>query len=95
MPSGALSTSTPARCPNKAGANNLKKDKKTDKEIKQGIKDKLFWMIEKKELYLYLGTMKQMHGWTSILLLLLGFFTHLKIVDIQHHCFRYREELVE
>jgi len=53
---------------------NLKKDKKTDKEIKQSIKDKLFWMMEKRELYLYLGTMKQMHGWTSNPFTIIGLF---------------------
>jgi len=53
---------------------NLKKDKKSDKEIKQGIKDKLFWMIEERELYLYLGTMKQMHGWTSNPFTIIGLF---------------------
>jgi hypothetical protein len=53
---------------------NLKKDKKTDKEIKQGIKDKINWMIEKRELYLYLGTMKQMHGWTSNPFTIIGLF---------------------
>jgi hypothetical protein len=53
---------------------NLKKDKKTDNEIKQGIKNKLRWMIEKRELYLYLGTMKQMHGWTSNPFTIIGVF---------------------
>ncbi|MEA1936958.1 MAG: hypothetical protein U9N04_02495 [Patescibacteria group bacterium] len=52
----------------------LKNKKNSDKEIKQGIKDKLFWMIEKRELYLYLGTMKQMHGWTSNPFTIIGLF---------------------
>ena len=38
----------------------LKKKNYDDKKIKEGIKDKVFWMIEERELYLYLGTMKMM-----------------------------------
>lgn len=53
---------------------NLLRDKKSDKEIKLGIKDKLKWMIEKRELYLYLGTMKQMHGWTDNPFTIIGLF---------------------
>jgi hypothetical protein len=52
----------------------LKSKKYSDKDIKQGIKDKVFWMIEKRELYLYLGTMKQMHGWTSNPFTIIGLF---------------------
>jgi len=47
---------------------------KDQKEIKQGIKDKLTWMIEERDLYLCLGTMKQMHGWTSNPFTIIGLF---------------------
>jgi len=53
---------------------NLKNSKKSDTEIKQGIKDKLNWMIKERELYLCLGTMKQMHGWTSNPFTIIGLF---------------------
>ncbi len=53
---------------------NLKKVKKSEKEIKQGIKNKLFWMIESQDLYLFLGTMKQMHGWTDNPFTIIGLF---------------------
>ena len=52
----------------------LKSKKKNDSEIKKGIKDKLKWMIEKRDLYLCLGTMKQMHGWTSNPFTIIGLF---------------------
>jgi hypothetical protein len=53
---------------------NLKNKKYNDAEIKKGIRDKLFWMISKQDLYLYLGTMKQMHGWTSNPFTIIGLF---------------------
>lgn len=53
---------------------SLKKSKKSDKEIKDGIKEKIFWMINNRDLYLYLGTMKQMHGWTSNPFTIIGLF---------------------
>lgn len=53
---------------------NLKNSKKSDKEIKQNIKDKLFWMIQKRDLYLILGTMRQMHGWTNNPFTIIGLF---------------------
>ncbi len=53
---------------------NLEKKHMSTKEIKQGIKDKIFWMIEQRDLYLYLGTMRQMHGWTSNPFTIIGLF---------------------
>jgi len=53
---------------------NLCNSGKCEKEIKQGIKDKLNWMIETRDLYLILGTMKQMHGWTSNPFTIIGLF---------------------
>ncbi|WP_457748036.1 hypothetical protein [Sulfurimonas sp.] len=52
----------------------LKKTKKSDEEIKEGIKNKLFWMISKRDLFLCLGTMKQMHGWTNNPFTIIGLF---------------------
>ena len=52
----------------------LKKKNYDEKKIKEGIKDKVFWMIEKRDLYLCLGTMKQMHGWTSNPFTIIGLF---------------------
>ena len=52
----------------------LKNKKKNDSDIKQGIKDKLNWMIEDRNLYLCLGTMRQMHGWTSNPFTIIGLF---------------------
>jgi len=52
----------------------LASKKKNEDEIKQGIKDKLNWMIEDRDLYLCLGTMKQMHGWTDNPFTIIGLF---------------------
>ena len=52
----------------------LKNKKKSDVEIKKGIKEKLLWMIETRDIYLYLGTMKQMHGWTNNPFTIIGLF---------------------
>ena len=45
----------------------------SEKETKAKIKNKLESLIEK-DLYLCLGTMKQMHGWTSNPFTIIGFF---------------------
>jgi len=52
----------------------LQNKKKNDTEMKQGIKDKLNWMLEDRDLYLCLGTMKQMHGWTDNPFTIIGLF---------------------
>jgi hypothetical protein len=52
----------------------LEKRGNNQREIKQGIKNKLREMIDKKDLYLYLGTMRQMHGWTSNPFTIIGLF---------------------
>ena len=53
---------------------SLKGEHKSEKEIKQGIKDKIFWMIDQRDLYLYLGTMRRRHGWTSNPFTIIGLF---------------------
>ncbi len=53
---------------------NLEKKHASEKEIKQGIKEKIFWMIEQRDLYLYLGTMRRMHGWTKNPFTIIGLF---------------------
>lgn len=53
---------------------NLKKSKKSDSEIKDGIKNKLQGFFDKNDLYLCLGTMKQMHGWTDNPFTIIGLF---------------------
>jgi len=52
----------------------LKNKSNDDKKIKDGIRDKIFWMVEERNLYLCLGTMKQMHGWTSNPFTIIGLF---------------------
>lgn len=53
---------------------NLKNSKKDDEKIKADIKNKLFWMIKNRDLYLILGTMRQMHGWTKNPFTIIGLF---------------------
>jgi len=53
---------------------NLKSRESDEKIIKQKIKDKINGFINKSDLYLYLGTMKQMHGWTSNPFTIIGLF---------------------
>jgi len=53
---------------------NLHKKGKSDQEIKKDIKEKIEWMIHSRDLYLYLGTMRQMHGWTSNPFTIIGLF---------------------
>ena len=51
---------------------NLKRDN-NEKETKEKIKRKIESLIDR-DLYLYLGTMKQMHGWTSNPFTIIGLF---------------------
>ncbi len=53
---------------------NLKNRGDGDKEIKQKIKDKLWGFMNNRDLYLCLGTMKMMHGWTSNPFTIIGLF---------------------
>ena len=47
---------------------------KSDAEIKKAIRNKLNWMIDEREFYLYLGTLRQSHGWTSNPFTIIGLF---------------------
>lgn len=53
---------------------NLKNNGDGNKEVKQKIKDKLLGFMNDRDLYLYLGTMKMMHGWTSNPFTIIGLF---------------------
>jgi len=53
---------------------NLKESCSDKKEIKKKIKDKLQGFIENNDLYLFLGTMKRMHGWTNNPFTIIGLF---------------------
>ena len=53
---------------------NLNRKHKDEKMIKQKIKKKLYEMIEKGDLHLYLGTMRQMHGWVNNPFTIIGLF---------------------
>jgi len=53
---------------------------KDTKEAKKKVKDKLLWMFDR-DLYLCLGTMRQMHGWTSNPFTIIGLFYPPKVLD--------------
>lgn len=53
---------------------NLRNRGDSDREIKQKIKEKLSGFMNDRDLYLCLGTMKMMHGWTSNPFTIIGLF---------------------
>jgi hypothetical protein len=59
---------------------------KNTKEAKEKVKEKLLWMFDR-DLYLCLGTMRQMHGWTSNPFTIIGLFYPPKNIGYTHSLF--------
>ena len=59
---------------------------KNTKEAKEKVKEKLLWMFDR-DLYLCLGTMRQMHGWTSNPFTIIGLFYPPKDIGYAHSLF--------